>query len=81
MCQSPARCLTIEATYDLNDDKSHTAPSVTKTGNQLAGVRHLGRDLPALCRFCPGLAMRFSPYVRADGAASAEHAPPDLSIA
>lgn len=34
---TPARRLAIETTYDLNDDKSHTAPSVTKTGNQLAG--------------------------------------------
>src|ERR1700722_7212898 len=28
---TPARRLAIETTYDLNNDKSHTAPSVTKT--------------------------------------------------
>jgi len=28
---TPARRLAIEATYDLDDDKSHTAPIVTKT--------------------------------------------------
>lgn len=28
---TPTRRLAIETTYDLNDDQSHTAPSVTKT--------------------------------------------------
>ena len=76
------RRLTIETTYDLNDDKSHTAPSVTKTvlvlgiwpltaakSPALTEISSRGSVLRArsarLCRFCPNLAMRFSPYVRA----------------
>ena len=31
----------------------------------MVGAQHIGRDLPALCPFCPSSAVCFSPYVRA----------------
>jgi hypothetical protein len=71
-------------------DRTPAPPSMpiartARTGScavTMVSVRHIGRDLPALCPFCPGSAVHFSPYVRAARHCVRPDAPPaDLSIA
>ena len=60
--------------YDLMGARTARTGSCAVT---MVSVRHIGRDLTALCLFCPSSAVRFSPHV---GTAGAERALADLPI-